>query len=80
MPERLWVCHPCQMIGTEAEATAHRIARGHEVAELPQDVSDALYESRNNDQAQRVGALIAAHRSGVLPLPSNQQPEGAKDE
>lgn len=64
MAERLWVCHGCEMIGTKAEATAHRIARGHEVEELSQEVSDGVRAQQHDERMKRlVGSMMVGRMS-----------------
>lgn len=40
--ERLWVCHRCEYIGSEAEARAHHIVSGHEIEELDEATTDGI--------------------------------------
>lgn len=49
----LWVCEPCRMIGSRAEAKAHFIVKGHEVRELTADESAGVREIWRDEQAQR---------------------------
>jgi hypothetical protein len=39
---QLWVCHRCQMIGSDPEAERHVTLTGHRVDQLDQKTSDAV--------------------------------------
>lgn len=61
----LWVCHDCKMVGTEAEARAHHIAKGHEPVVLTEDESAAVRTLWNEERAKRVaGFMLAAKGRG----------------
>lgn len=66
--EILWVCHSCRMIGSEAEATAHRITRGHAVEQLSSDeTTPPSYQSRVRLTAQQRAVLRALREQSPLP-------------
>lgn len=51
----LWVCETCRYIGSEGEAKAHALVRGHDVEALDHPTSDAIFA-----EWQRVGDPRAA--------------------
>ncbi len=40
----MWVCHSCQMIGSEPQARAHHIVKGHEIEPLTKETATAIWE------------------------------------
>lgn len=56
MAANLACCHACQMIGSEADATAHRIATGYEIEVLDAETSAGVRAEWDNGTAERVTA------------------------
>jgi hypothetical protein len=58
--DRLWACHRCELIGSEAEAERHVEGTNHAVERLDQETSDAVREEWRKE-ATRYAVAIAAH-------------------
>lgn len=60
----LWVCHRCQMIGSQSQALIHHENMGHDVIELSAEVSSAVRAEWGKARRPHfdVGALIAFSR------------------
>jgi hypothetical protein len=58
---RLWVCHPCRMIGDNAAAERHVELKGHRVEQLDQETSDAVRAEWSKQETTMFDPSIAAH-------------------
>jgi hypothetical protein len=58
---RLWVCHPCRMIGDNDAAERHVELKGHRIEQLDQETSDAVREEWEKQEATMFDPAIAAH-------------------
>ncbi len=63
MSPRLWVCHRCERIGSDAEAERHVENTGHAVEQLSQDVSDAVRAEQGSGDFDLAAGLLTLLRS-----------------
>lgn len=73
LPERplhpdgeVWICSPCQMIGTKEQAEAHKAQHGHTIERVPDDVAEAVRVERLRRHDEFVAALMLSARAGAL--------------
>ena len=56
--DRLWACHPCEMIGDHAQAHKHKLSTGHKIECLSEEMSEAVKDARAKLSAERAANLI----------------------
>lgn len=72
----VWICSPCQMIGTRDQAQEHARATGHAIEQVPDDVAAQVREERVRQHDQFAAALIGAARGGFIPRTTPEQGSG----
>ena len=58
MSDRLWACHVCEMLGSEAEAERHMEATGHRIELLSDETAAALEFHVAEKRRDRLGSLM----------------------